>query len=187
MKNRPFWLNLIQTAWKRRSIVWLSGVRRSGKTTLCKSLPGVDYYDCDLPSVRRALGDPEGFLLARQGKTVVFDEIHRLADPSEFLKIAADHFPNIRVLATGSSSLGAAAKFRDTLTGRKTEIWLTPMMSSDLSDIGPVDLDRRLWQGGLPPFFIDLKAGEAEFQEWMDSYWSRDILELFRLERRDSF
>ena len=187
MKNRSFWLNLIHTAWQRRSIVWLSGVRRSGKTTLCKSLPESNYYDCDLPSVRRVLGDPESFLSAHRGKTLVFDEIHRLEDPSEILKIAADHFPEIRVLATGSSSLGAAAKFRDTLTGRKTEIWLTPMMSSDLSDIGPVDLDRGLWQGGLPPFFIDLKTGEAEVQEWMDSYWSRDILELFRLERRDSF
>lgn len=153
MKNRSFWLNLIQTAWRRRSVIWFSGIRRSGKTTLCKSLPGVEYYDCDLPCVRRALEDPESFLSARRGKTVVLDEIHRLGNPSEILKIAADHFPDIRVLATGSSSLGAAAKFRDTLTGRKTEVWLTPMMSTDLSDIGPADLDRRLWRGGLPPFY----------------------------------
>lgn len=28
---------------------------------------------------------------------------------------------------------------------------------------------------------------EAEFQEWMDVYWAKDVLELFRLERRQSF
>lgn len=28
---------------------------------------------------------------------------------------------------------------------------------------------------------------EADFQEWIDAYWSKDIQELFRLERRHSF
>jgi hypothetical protein len=64
------------------------------------------------------------------------DEIHRLADPSEVLKIAADHFPDVKIIATGSSTLGASSKFRDTLTGRKVEIWLTPMISDDLKDFG---------------------------------------------------
>ncbi len=34
MIRRPFWLHRIQALWRRRSIVWLSGVRRVGKTTL---------------------------------------------------------------------------------------------------------------------------------------------------------
>jgi predicted AAA+ superfamily ATPase len=28
---------------------------------------------------------------------------------------------------------------------------------------------------------------EREYQDWLDAYWSKDILELFRLERKDSF
>src|SRR5437773_6541750 len=39
MVNRPFWKNRINQAWKHRSIIWLSGVRRVGKTKLCQSLP----------------------------------------------------------------------------------------------------------------------------------------------------
>jgi hypothetical protein len=39
-----------------------------------------------------------------------------MANPSELLKIAADHFPEVKLIATGSSTLGTSAKFRDTLT-----------------------------------------------------------------------
>ena len=55
----------------------------------------------------------------------MLDEIHRLPNPSEMLKIAADHYPRTRVIATGSSTLGASTKFRDTLAGRKRDLWLT--------------------------------------------------------------
>jgi hypothetical protein len=47
------------------------------------------------------------------GSIVVLDEIHRLTNPSEVLKIAADHFPKVRVVATGSSTLAARRKFKD--------------------------------------------------------------------------
>lgn len=49
------------------------------------------------------------------------------------------------------------------------------------------DLKHRLLRGGLPPFFTSGEAPEKDFQEWMDDYWSKDIQELFRLERRSSF
>lgn len=47
----------------------------------------------------------------------MLDEVHRLRNPSELLKIAADHYPTTRIIATGSSTLGATRKFRDSLTG----------------------------------------------------------------------
>ncbi|MBE7461529.1 MAG: hypothetical protein HS112_13535 [Zoogloeaceae bacterium] len=46
------------------------------------------------------------------GQRVVPDEVHRLGNPSELLKIAADHYRDTRIVATGSSTLGASAKFR---------------------------------------------------------------------------
>ena len=187
MVKRQFWLQVIEQAWTRRSLIWLMGVRRSGKTMLAQSLPACRYFDCELPSVRRLLDDPEAFWAEHRGQTVVLDEIHRLGNPSEVLKIAADHYPTTRVLATGSSTLSASAKFRDTLAGRKTELWLTPMNSPDLADFGSRDLRRRLLHGGLPPFYLSARVPARDFQEWMDAYWAKDIQELFRLERRHSF
>ena len=93
MVQRQFWLSQIETAWQRRSVVWLSGVRRVGKTSLCQSLPNVEYFDCELPRVRRLLEDAQQFLDEQGAKRIVLDEIHRLDNPSALLKIAADHYP----------------------------------------------------------------------------------------------
>lgn len=177
----------IVEAWSRRSVIWLSGVRRAGKTFLCQGLADTEYFDCELPRVRGMLDDPEGFLRSMQGRSIVLDEIHRLRNPSEILKIAADHFPNVRIIATGSSTLGASAKFRDTLTGRREIIWLTPMVNQDLTDFKQTQLQRRLLFGGLPPFYLSPTLPERDFQDWVDSYWAKDVQELFRIERRYSF
>jgi predicted AAA+ superfamily ATPase len=187
MQPRPFWIQQVESLWKRRSILWLPGVRRVGKTTLTRSLRNVEYFDCELPRQRRAMEDPEAFLDSLKGKRIVLDEIHRLRNPSELLKIAADHYPTVRVIATGSSTLGATRKFRDTLTGRKAQLWLTPAMSADMDPLGVTSLETRLYRGGLPPFLINRQTPEREYQEWMDAYWAKDIQELFRLERRHSF
>jgi uncharacterized protein len=185
MWSRPAWQARIEAAWAQRNVVWLMGVRRTGKTVLCRSLPQITYFDCELPSVRRQLVDPESFLRTIRKGRIVLDEVHRLGNPSELLKIAADHFPDVRVVATGSSTLGASARFRDTLAGRKREVWLTPMTMADLDAAGGT-IGQRLVRGGLPAMFEAGPDG-SQYQEWVDAYWAKDILELFRLERRHSF
>ena len=63
MIDRPFWIDRIEKAWSEASIVWLAGVRRSGKTTLAKSLGSdrLHYINCDLPAVADMVADPELF------------------------------------------------------------------------------------------------------------------------------
>jgi len=118
---------------------------------------------------------------------VVLDEIHRVDNPSELLKIAADHFPGTRILATGSSTLGASRKFRDTLTGRKRTVWLPPMIHQDLMDFGGAGLRFRMLRGGLPRFYLAARLPRRDYQDWFDGYWAKDLQELFRLERRAGF
>lgn len=189
MINRPHWLKSIDEAWKRRRVVWLSGVRRAGKTTLARMLPDAVYMNCDLPSVCRALSEPEPFLDSLpDNATVIFDEIHRLDDPSSVLKIAADVYPHLKVLATGSSTLAATKKFRDSLTGRKQVIYLPPVLWEEcLGPFGVMDLDRRLLHGGLPEPLLASEKRPSFFSEWMDSYYARDIQELFGIRNRAGF
>jgi uncharacterized protein len=98
MVKRVYWERRLRSAFGRRSVVWLMGVRRVGKTVLARSLPGFEYLDCELPRVRRLLDDPESFLrgLGRRG-AVVLDEVHRLQDPAAVLKIAAASVSSRRV------------------------------------------------------------------------------------------
>src|SRR5512137_1941498 len=187
MVNRPYWLTRIQDAWKKRPIVWLAGVRRVGKTTLARMLPDTVYVNCDLPSDTRRLEDPELFFRAQpKASIIVLDEVHRLADPSRVLKIAADVFPKLRILATGSSTLAASRKFRDTLTGRKRTVHLVPVTWDELPAFG-VPLPKRLFHGGLPAALLADTKRPSLYREWMDSFFARDIQRLFGFRDLDRF
>ena len=89
--------------------------------------------NCDLPIVEDMVSDPQLFYRGCAKPVVVFDEIHQLRDPSRLLKVGADLFPQLKILATGSSTLAASRKFRDTLTGRKRLVHLTPVLWSELA------------------------------------------------------
>jgi len=179
----------MQLAWTRRSIVWLSGVRRVGKTTLARMLPDAVYMNCDLPSTLRALEDPELFLESQlPDRVLILDEVHHLGDPSRLLKIAADEYPQLKVLATGSSTLAATRKFRDSLTGRKQAIHLCPVLWEECGEpFGVRDLNHRLLHGGLPEPLLAARKDSAFFNEWIDSFYARDILELFGIRNRQGF
>lgn len=189
MIKRTLWLDRINQAWAKRSVIWLSGVRRVGKTTLARMLPDAVYMNCDLPSVVRTLGDPELFLGGQaKGSLLVLDEVHHLDDPSRLLKIAADEYPHLNVLATGSSTLAATRKFRDSLTGRKQSVHLCPVLWEECDDpFGVSDLNLRLLNGGLPEPLQSADKDPAFFNEWIDSFYARDILELFGIRNRQGF
>jgi predicted AAA+ superfamily ATPase len=118
---------------------------------------------------------------------VILDEVHQLPDPSRVLKIAADEFPGLKVLATGSSTLAATEKFRDSLTGRKRQVHLLPVLSAELPAFGIRSLELRLHRGGLPAALLADEHDPETYAEWLDSFFARDVQELFRVEKRTSF
>jgi uncharacterized protein len=71
-------------------------------------------------------------------------------------KIAADHHSRTHIVAACYSSLAASKRFRDTLAGRKRDLWLAPMCLLDMD-------------------FLPEKHTGRDFQEWMDAYWAEDI------------
>lgn len=180
MITRPFWQERIEAAWREVPIAWLAGVRRAGKTVLAESF-GPDrmlYLNCDLPSVGEMLRDPQLFFRDCSKPVVVFDEIHNLADPARVLKIGADAFPAMRILATGSSTLAAGRKFSDTLAGRKRQVHLTPVLWDELPSFGAT-LQQRLLHGGLPSALLATAKQPGFYREWLDSFFARDIQRLF--------
>jgi predicted AAA+ superfamily ATPase len=187
--ERPFWLDRIEAAWRQAPVVWLAGVRRSGKTTLVQSLGAerVYYLNCDLPVVNDMVSDPERFFGDCSRPIVIFDEVHQLNDPSRVLKIGADLFPHLKLIATGSSTLAASRKFTDALTGRKRLVHLTPVLWSELPAFNNTSLIKRLYHGGLPQALLSETKEPAFYREWMDSFFSRDIQKLFGFRNPDKF
>jgi uncharacterized protein len=184
---RPVWITRLEDAWRQAPVAWLTGVRRVGKTVLAQSLEGTTFLNCDLPSAAERLADPESFLQAVRTPILVLDEVHQLPDPSRVLKIAADAFPRLKVLATGSSTLAATRKFRDSLAGRKRIVHLVPVLDEELPAFGVVDRRERLLRGGLPQALLAADHSLDFYAEWLDSYYARDVQELFHLEKRAAF
>jgi predicted AAA+ superfamily ATPase len=188
MIERPFWIERIEKAWKEAPVVWLAGVRRAGKTTLVQSL-GADrilYVNCDLPTAADMVADPQLFYRNCDRPIVAFDEIHQLPDPSRVLKIGADLFPHLRIIATGSSTLAASSKFQDTLTGRKRLVHLTPLLWDELAAFD-ASLTKRLYHGGLPQALLADTKQPGFYREWIDSFFARDIQRLFAFRNPEKF
>lgn len=187
MIDRPFWVDRVEASWRNAPIVWLTGVRRVGKTTLAKHWSKAAFFNCDLPRNRALWQDPEHLFRQISEGIVVLDEVHQLEKPSEVLKIAADEFPHLRVLATGSSTLAATRKFRDSLTGRKRMVHLLPVLLDELPLFGTTSIEERLLRGGMPDRVLGSDPDPGFFNEWLDSYFARDVQELYAVRQRTGF
>jgi len=128
---------------KSREIVFLLGTRQVGKTTLSKLIAqesdfdNVYFFDFEDKEYKELFNDVsikkleqifkiEGIDIA-QRNLIIFDEIQLLDDPSNMLKLIYDHFSNLKIIATGSSSLQIKAKFSDSLAGRKRVYRIEPL------------------------------------------------------------
>jgi hypothetical protein len=76
------------------------------------------------------------------------------------LKIGADTFPQLKIVATGSSTLAATSKFQDTLTGRKRLVHLTPVLWDELTAFD-TSLMKRLYHGGSRRPCWRIQSGRA--------------------------
>ncbi|OIO01159.1 hypothetical protein COY52_09810 [Candidatus Desantisbacteria bacterium CG_4_10_14_0_8_um_filter_48_22] len=121
-------------------IIVLLGARQVGKTSIMKiiaeKVPGKSmYFDLEDTYNLNIFGSVDNFLsyLKSQGidekeRTFVFiDEVQYLPRTSNFLKIIHDHYPNIKLLVSGSSSFDIKKKFSDSLTGRKIVFEIYPL------------------------------------------------------------
>ncbi|MHB0875818.1 MAG: ATP-binding protein [Anaerolineae bacterium] len=126
-----------------QKVTLILGARRVGKTTLLRELTArleqqgwrVRYLNCDLEEERRAANTTSRVLLDRlaQGMDAVFlDEAQRLDDPGLTLKALYDLYPQLTIVATGSSSFDLRNRAGDPLTGRHLSYDLWPLSLAEL-------------------------------------------------------
>jgi hypothetical protein len=172
------------------------GPRQAGKTTLLKSYLascGLRYRleTGDDVRIRHLLGSgdlkqiaafAEGFDL------VAIDEAQQIADIGMGLKMLVDHLPDLRIIATGSSSFDLAGAIGEPLTGRQRTITLFPVSQMELKQrFNSYDLRQRLEEylvyGSYPEIVMteDRKGKIELLEELAGSYLLKDVLALERI------
>jgi predicted AAA+ superfamily ATPase len=175
----------------RGRIVILFGPRRVGKTTLVRKVltnhldKQTAYFNCDLQSVQTGLAIQEAILLKSflgEYDLVVLDEAQNIPDIGKILKILVDTYPEMQIIATGSSSFDLANRAGEPLTGRAYPLRLYPVSLQELAGkSGYSVIESRLdnlLRFGLYPSIIDLPERDAqiELQELVSSYLYKDVL-----------
>ena len=153
----------------KKKMVFISGPRQVGKTTLAKSILNneASYLNWDIPAHREAILRRELPL----EKQWCFDEIHKYGAWRDYLKGIFDEFhTDHEILITGSARLDMLRKSGDSLQGRYHHLRLHPLSVKELRIDSRDSFLRLLELGGFPePFF---SRSKVEAKRWSTDYRS---------------
>ncbi|MBI4992652.1 MAG: ATP-binding protein [Candidatus Magasanikbacteria bacterium] len=188
MIRRELQDRVIKSLFKGKVIV-IYGARQVGKTTLLREIQkkyATDsvFLNCDEPDIRSAFTVATSTQIGRfigNKKLVLLDEAQRVADIGLTLKLMHDTFPQVQIIATGSSSFELSNKVVEPLTGRKYEFWLYPFSVRELKTLySPVELRRMLEERiifGMYPEAVNQRAdAEDIIKSIARDYFYKDIL-----------
>lgn len=227
LKNRKIVESIISYLDFPEALILL-GARQVGKTSIMKLLYNylekqnkkVFFYDLEqraiLEQFNRETKDIYQFILdegidTKQKNYIFIDEIQYMEDPSNFIKIIVDHHREIKIIASGSSTLKIKQKFKDALVGRKIEFLIQPLDFEEYLDFSGNESSLSLIQkkeisefhhktlidlfyeyltfGGYPRIAQINRKPEKEklLNEIVQSYVYKDIAYLFAIEKIREF
>ena len=203
-KKREFFYNLLPFFDKRQIIV-LKGIRRVGKTTIMYQI--IDYliqerkinpyqilyfsFDEDIQEIDEIIKEYEHKVLKNTLSAfniiyIFLDEVQKLKNWSNKIKIIYDLNPNIKIFITGSSSLDIDKGSRESLAGRSFDFLLSPLSfkeylefknysyDAERIDIFRKDLEFKFAHYILTSGFIELINEEDE--KFLSDYFLNSII-----------
>jgi len=201
----------LKSALKVRRGVHLTGARQSGKTTLAESIPipSVVRRSLDKASlVRAAKSDPELFVRRTGGETLVIDEIQKVPELLDEIKIKVDH-DNSRgqYLLTGSSNLRFVKSVKDSLAGRFGTVRLRTLALGEINGTPPDFLEQVFQEdfrrvvgrfdkpalvhaafcGGYPEVFeLPYRDRKQWFRGYVGDLLTKDVSDVTELRKADA-
>ena len=125
-----------------KEIIVIYGSRQVGKTSLLKYLiedyikKNVFYFDLELQNLldlcNQGAESVFKYLIQKGADEknkifLIIDEIQYMDNPTKFLKIMHDHFPDVKLIVSGSSTFEIKKKFKESLVGRTINFELYPL------------------------------------------------------------
>ncbi len=196
MLNMLFLPRAIQSNIEKRffkgKIIIIYGARQVGKTFLVKQIFDKYnnkklYLNCELLSVQQGLSQPEAEKLKSylgDNKLVILDEAQKIKNIGLILKILIDTYPDIQIVATGSSSFDLANKTSEPLTGRVDTFILYPFSILEISHQynrfeTEAKLERIMRFGSYPEiFFLPEQEAKNRLNEISANYLYKDVFSI---------
>lgn len=178
---------------KPGKVVVIYGARRTGKTTLLRAFLQdesqpyllVSGEDIAVQAYLASQSIDKLKLFLGSNRLLVVDEAQKVPQIGLNLKLLIDHVPDLRIIATGSSSFDLARSIGEPLTGRKTTLIQYPLAQLEIGAIEQrhetdARLESRLIHGSYPEVVLmqDNRERERYLKELVASYLYKDVLEL---------
>ena len=197
---RRFYQETIKNIIQPEKVLVIYGPRRVGKTSMInKFLDGYEgtiYTGAgeDLPL--RELFSAQNIAQTKSalsGYDIIFiDEAQKIPDIGTALKVLVDHIPEVKVIASGSSSFELSSKIGEPLTGRSRNIFLFPISMLEIKDqLGGMhileSLENYMIFGMYPETLTaeNIQLKKEYLVTLRNSYLFRDILELEHIRNSD--
>lgn len=206
MKYPRFIIKSILEALGESPVVYISGARQTGKTTLVKKIAEEDhpamYRSLDDITVQGAAkSDPMGFI-SNLSSPLVLDEIQLVPELLSAIKLAVDNDRHAgRFIITGSANVLNLPRVSESLAGRmeifrlhtlsqgelenKREDFIDSIFNRQIRYSGRVNrvgssLWTRVYKGGYPEIHLRSTSSrrEAWFSNYVNTILQRDIREL---------
>jgi len=165
------------------------GPRQVGKTTLIRALmtphqSETVWWNGDDADIRSSLHKTTAARLKHlvgNHRYLVIDEAQRIENIGLCIKLIIDNLPDVKVIATGSSSFDLANKINEPLTGRKREYHLMPLSFGEMvNHAGLLEerrtIEHRLLYGYYPEVVTQRGQEQEILRELSSSYLYKDIL-----------
>ena len=187
--NRTIFKDLKSSLFKGK-VILITGARQVGKTTLLRKLVQDSavkslWLNADEADIKMAL---ENANTSTELKTafgnadlIIIDEAQQIKEIGKKLKLIVDSFPELQIIATGSSSFDLLQQSNEPLTGRKIEFKLFPLSFSEMAEHDSVliekrNLESRLLYGSYPEVINNPGRERQVLNEVVNSYLYQDIL-----------
>ncbi|MBR1373092.1 ATP-binding protein [bacterium] len=181
----------------RGKAIILLGARQVGKSTLFEQILSslelqvsqeqILTLNCDDAQARVLLEHADNMNDMRQlvgnHKIIYVDEAQRIQGVGIILKLITDHFKDVQLLITGSSSFMLQGKLNEPLTGRKFEYRMYPISTQELMDNGGLlrikqSFESRLIYGSYPDVINGMDNIRDILLGLSGSYMYQDLLSM---------
>lgn len=172
----------------------LFGARQVGKSTLLKQMEPhfekpmlkLNGDEADVRNLFTELTSSKLNAMIGRNKTLLIDEAQRIKDIGLGIKLVTDNRPDVKVIATGSSSFELANKVNEPLTGRKWQLKLFPLSYCEMVNHHGLLTERRMLENRLiygyyPEIVTNPGDEKMLLKTLVDSYLYKDVLILEKI------